>query len=137
MKYLAIDYGKKRMGVASSDSGLVAKPLAILDVSSEQEILDKIIDLIRIHQPEYLIFGLPVDVNGLETEMALEVKKITALINKNQPTRRIYFVNEFLTSVEASQRSGRPSSEPSDDYAAVIILEQFFSQKNTDEGERS
>lgn len=131
MKYLAIDYGKKKMGVASSDSGLVAKPLAILDVGSEQEILDKIIDLIRIHQPEYLIFGLPVDVNGQETEMALEVNKITALIKKDQPTRRIYFVNEFLTSVEASQRSGRPPSEPSDDYAAVIILEQFLGGKSS------
>lgn len=129
MDYLALDYGRKRIGIAGSDSGLIVQPLAIINGEDSQDLLRKTLEKISQYQPKEIIIGLPVDAQGNLTVMAQEVKKFSKAIKKSFINIPIYFTNEILSSFAAEQRSGKTKREHIDDHAAAVILEQYLTQK--------
>ena len=128
MNYLAIDYGDKRIGLAGSDSGVLAQPLEIMQLHTDSDkdtLLDKITSK---YQPETIILGMPVNEDGTFGPQADRVINFKNEITKKYPRIKVVSVNEFLTSFEAKERAGRKIGQPYDDYAALIILEQFLNQ---------
>ena len=63
-KILGFDFGQKRTGVAIAiDSDI--QPLVTLDVQSIQE---DVLELVRKHQPDELVVGIPRNLDGEDTD---------------------------------------------------------------------
>jgi putative transcription antitermination factor YqgF len=128
MKYLAIDYGTVRVGVAISRLFL-AEPFVVLDRATA---IDKLLVLIHEEQPDALVLGIP-DGPMVEQGRAF-VKELNSKLKK---PLQIIEVDETLSSVESQHKmlqSGMPKMkrrQPMDHYAAAAFLQNFLdSQKN-------
>ncbi len=145
MKYLGIDYGTKRVGVAASDSdGRIAFPKGVLQ--NDSELLNKLILLCKEEAVEALVFGESRDFSGAPNPVMQKKKEFGEKIKK-EIGLPIFYEQEFLTSHEASQkinflhvasdvrddgRAGRSPSkkEPVDASAAAIILQSYLDKNN-------
>ena len=86
-KILGFDFGQKRTGVAIAiDSDI--QPLVTLDVQSIQE---DVLELVRKHQPEELVVGIPRNLDGEDTDQTRlardfgqQLAKLTSLDVKYQ-----------------------------------------------------
>ena len=62
---MAIDYGSARTGVAVSDpTGTLARPLGVVRAVRESDGFERLIEVIRIEQPEEIVVGLPLTLRG-------------------------------------------------------------------------
>ncbi len=65
MKVLALDYGSARTGVAVSDpTGTLARPIGVVQQVREADGFDRLLEVIRIEQPEEIVVGLPLTLRG-------------------------------------------------------------------------
>ncbi len=123
MKYLAIDYGTKRVGLAVSREWL-AEPLLVVNRAIA---IQKLIDVITEERPDALVLGIA-DGRMVEEARAFAREVVKTL---NQPLS-IIEVDETLSSVEAQKRmveSGMPRSKRQgamDHYAAAGFLQDFL-----------
>ena len=86
MKYLGIDYGKKNIGLAISDSfGKVAMPFGIF--ANNKNFLEKFISILKREKIEALIFGLSLNLDGEENEINSEIKKMKQEVLELQKTK--------------------------------------------------
>lgn len=125
-KYLAIDYGQRRIGLAGSQSGLIPQPLAIIDRGYASHDNHKIFEAIRGYDPETIVVGLPLNDDGTDSNWTRSVREFIKELETEFSQQKIGIENEYLTSSEAKIRSGRKENEPIDDYSALIILEQYL-----------
>lgn len=132
MRYLCLDPGRKRIGVAVSDeTGLIATPLATIQVGDRQQVFKQILRYIEEEQAGKLIIGLPLHMNGDEGIEAGRAREFARQLGKltNIP---IDFMDERLTSVEAErlmQEAGvrRDKRKANlDARAAAIILQTYL-----------
>jgi putative pre-16S rRNA nuclease len=73
MKVLALDYGSARTGIAVSDpTGTVARPLGVVERVREADGFEKLLEVIRIEDPERIVVGLPLTLRGDHGEQADE-----------------------------------------------------------------
>lgn len=64
-RILAIDYGKRRIGLAISDPlGITAQPVGLLEVRSDDEALTKIAEVVAEREIGEIIIGLPQNMDG-------------------------------------------------------------------------
>ncbi len=123
MKYLGIDYGTKRIGVAiSDDGGSFAFPKAIFDTSN---VVEEIKTLVTAENIEAIVIGESVATNDTPNALATHVQAFKAKLTivTGLP---IFFVREDFSTVEAHRyqiTAGRR-----DDSAAAIILQRFLDQ---------
>ena len=133
-RILAVDYGRKRIGLALSDElQLIAQPLAVLPRTNRQNDIRRLRGICRQHQVAGIIVGHPIHLTGVESEMAREASRFAARLRKHL-SLAVELVEERLTSWEAAQtrpaskRSGRPAP-PIDDLAAALILRDYLEKK--------
>jgi putative Holliday junction resolvase len=73
MKVLALDYGSARTGIAVSDpTGTVARPLGVVENVRGPDGFEKLLEVIRIEEPEQIVVGLPLTLRGNHGEQAHE-----------------------------------------------------------------
>ncbi|OGI92482.1 hypothetical protein A2933_01055 [Candidatus Nomurabacteria bacterium RIFCSPLOWO2_01_FULL_46_18] len=124
MRYLGIDYGTKRIGVATSDEGgTLAFPEVILDNDKNTlESLQKIIEGKNIGE---IVVGESVDFKGAPNPISQKIEEFISELEQefNLPVRK---EKEFLTSVEA-RRFGKARVDAS---AAALILQRYLDRKN-------
>ncbi|HRY30854.1 MAG TPA: Holliday junction resolvase RuvX [Candidatus Paceibacterota bacterium] len=126
MKYLGIDYGTKRIGVAlSDDDGKIAFPKVILENNSK--IIEELLKIARKNSVGKIILGesknFKMEDNEIMTEI-LDLKKIL----ESELNIDVHLHPEFLTSVEARKITGK--SEKLDASAAAIILQDYLDGQN-------
>ena len=79
MKVLALDYGSARTGVAVSDpTGTVARPLGVVEHVREPDGFQKLLEVIRIEEPEEIVVGLPLTLQGEHGAQADETADFVA-----------------------------------------------------------
>ena len=135
-KYLAIDVGTKRVGIAVSDDlAIIASPCATLE---RENSINKIVDIIERDKVSKVIVGLPYLPNGKLGSQAEDVNLFVDQLRKytNKP---IVFENEVLTSVEAENRLKKMSKKRLvkgnvDAMAACIILESYMGRLQYENG---
>ncbi len=137
--YLAIDYGKRRVGLAKSDSlGMIASALDTLDVKSNRETLERLTGIIAEHQPAALIIGYPLNADGSTNEACENIDRFVEKM-KAVYDGPIHKVDEYGTSEEAAgiihahgKRVGKKKKEKKrvDRLAAVLILQRFLDEQN-------
>ena len=102
-RILAIDYGRRRIGLAVSDAmGLTAQPLATLVRTNRRNDLRRLRQIVRRHEVRRIVVGHPVHLDGTAGEMAAEAARFAARIEK-ELSLPVELVDERLSSWEAEQ----------------------------------
>ncbi len=150
---LAIDYGKKRLGLALSDEfGVTSRPYATWTRINRRRDLSRLRDLVRQEKIRRIIVGLPLHLDGTPSEMSQEAKAFGARVEKALGLP-VEMMDERLSSWEAHQPlshikpsqhaqrgpSDRPAAKkapPLDEIAAAIILRDYLDQTRARPGSR-
>ena len=134
MKYLALDYGLKRVGVAVSDpEGRMAFPRCTLVRDTRDGFFSELLALLERERPDAVVLGLPLHVDGTECLTTRQVRNFAASL-KRRMNLPIYYMNEVLSSADAESRlaaaglNARAIKDVVDQEAAALILESFLSQ---------
>jgi len=126
MKLMAVDYGAKRVGVASTDdSGEFALPRVVL--SNDENLIDNILRQINDEKIERVVVG---DSKNLDGTPNMISKDITTFVEELR-TKNIEVVMhpEVYTSMEADRLQGQ--NDMRDASAAALILKSYIdNQKN-------
>jgi putative Holliday junction resolvase len=123
MKYLGIDFGEKRVGIAvSDDSGKIAFPSVVL--ANDQNLLKNIVDLCMQNSVETVVMGESRDYQGQINPIMWKIEGF----KKQLETMgfKVIFEPEFMTSVQASQITGE--NKMLDASAAAIILQSYLNK---------
>jgi len=134
-RILAIDYGKKRTGLAVTD------PLQIiataLDVIDSATLLSYLKSYFGKEQVDSIVIGLPKNLKNQETDMTAEVRNIADKIQKKFPDKPLHFLDERFTTSIAHQamitggmkKKDRQVKGNADKISATIILQDFLVSK--------
>ena len=125
-KYLGIDFGEKRVGIAVSDEdGKLAFPKVVL--VNDKDLLKNIVDLCMKNAVEAVVMGESRDYQGQINDIMWKIegfKKQLETIGF-----KVIFEPEFMTSVQASQITGE--NKMLDASAAAIILQSYLDKNTT------
>lgn len=127
-RILAIDYGRKRFGLAVSDElHLTAQPLATLSRTNRQNDLRRLRELCRRHHVSRIIVGHPLLLMGAESDMSREASRFASRLAK-QLGLSVELADERLTSWEAEQtaKSTPRRARPLDEIAAALMLRDYL-----------
>jgi putative Holliday junction resolvase len=129
---LAIDYGRRRLGLALSDTlGVTARPLAVWERTNRRNDLARIRDLCRQHEVGRIVVGWPIRLDGTPGEMAREAAGFAERLRKHLG-RPVDLADERLSSWEAEQQlresGSRRAGQPIDDVAATVILRDYLAR---------
>jgi putative Holliday junction resolvase len=137
MRYLAIDYGLKRLGLALSDPGeTIVSPLCQLsvDVSRPARIFEKLREVIAEHDIDAVVVGLPLHMDDSEGEQAKVSRHFAEQLIK-EVAIPVHLQDERLSSMAADEmlaESGLSKSKQKrkrDMLAACDILQEFLYKK--------
>ncbi len=132
MRLLGLDVGEKRIGVALSEGGILARPLTVIHRRTRVEDFATIADLVRQHQVERVVVGLPTSTEGEVGAQARRVKRFSRDLARTLPAPLV-FVDESYTTVEAldimttAGQSRKKRRERVDAVAAAVILQAYLS----------
>ena len=131
-RILAIDYGKRRTGLAVTDMlRITANPLLTIDTSG---LLAWLVDYTRCEQVDTIVIGYPRQMNGLESETVPAIRACEQQILSKLPDIPVVEFDERFTSVLAHQamiaggmkKKDRQNKMQVDKLAACIILESYL-----------
>ncbi len=129
---LGVDYGTVRIGVAASDPGQqMAFPLAAYRRRSKEADAQWFRQLVREHQPVLLVVGLPVHLDGRESQKSQEARRFGAWLAEVTGVPVVFF-DERFTTVEAdhvlqqAQLRGRRAKQRRDMLAAQAMLAAYL-----------
>lgn len=122
MKYLGMDYGSKRVGVALSDeAGTLAFPREVLP--NDSELMQNLARIIEEEKPASIVVGDTRSHGGAENPVTPEAERFTEELKRfGLP---VALVPEAWSSVEAS-RYAPAGSGHHDSAAAAFILQRFL-----------
>ena len=126
MRYLGIDYGKKRIGLALSDeSGKLAFPL--IQLTTYKQLTTKNLKrIIRENRVGVVVVGLPITFGGGESQQTKEVRVVGQKI-ENELKLKVEYENEILTT-KMAEKSGVPKNKL-DAVSAAIILQSYLDKQ--------
>lgn len=132
MTLLAFDFGTKSIGVAIGQQLTgTARPLAALKAQDGTPDWTKIEALLKEWQPDRVVVGLPLNMDGTEQPLTVRARKFANRIHGRFGVQ-VDLHDERLSTIEARaelfERGGfRALSKGSvDSLSAVIILESWF-----------
>jgi putative Holliday junction resolvase len=125
MKYLGIDYGAKRVGLAVSDeNGKMAFPLDVL--SNDKRMMERIKQVCKTERIESIVIGESKDFGGKDNIIMKDAKIFGAGLKKIVKLP-IHWEHEFYTSAEAERLQGKHGML--DASAAAIILKSYLDKQ--------
>ncbi len=131
MRYLGIDLGAKRTGLAvGSDTLGMVSPVGIIQVEPKR-LIEQLVEAVEEQGAGAVVMGLPLNMDGTEGPAALAVKKIAQALEKAAKVK-VYLFDERLTSFEAEGlMAGKgmtrgQKKDVRDALAAQTLLEDFL-----------
>ncbi len=102
-KYVALDVGDVRIGVAKSDiMGILATPLEVID-RRKVKAVKRIEEILIQENTKSLVIGIPKSLDGTEKRQAEKVREFIEKLNKSIEGLEIFEVDERLTTVSADR----------------------------------
>ena len=135
-RYICLDIGDKRIGIAVSDPlGSMALPYDTLHRKNFNEDLKTIAEIAKNRGADVIVCGLPVNFDGSKSEQTLktesfieELKKVTAIAVEVQDER---FTTREAHRVLISENMRREKRKMHvDAVAATFILEDYMRKQN-------
>lgn len=135
-RILAIDYGKKRTGLAVTDvlqiiaNGLITVPT--------HELLEYLSKYLQSETVERILVGYPRQLNNQDSENMKRVEQFVKKLKGVFPEMPIEYVDERFTSVLAHKamiegglkKKDRQKKELVDEISATIILQSYLEARN-------
>jgi len=134
MRYLAIDLGDKRTGLAICDAEeVIASPLCLIE--DQTSLITRIKKIIDDEQVGGLVVGLPLNMDDTEGPKAKQIRAFAKELGDNVELP-IYFQDERLTSFDAEKKlagqyTRKKKKKRLDAIAAAVILQAFLEEKGT------
>lgn len=127
VRYLGIDFGTKRVGVALSDEGAsIALPHAVLP--NDDRLLREVVRIAREREAA-VVMGESKDYQMRDNPVMAEAREFARQLEKSDLA--VHWHPEFMTSVEATRTTGKNASV--DASAAAVMLQSFLElRKNQD-----
>ncbi len=137
-RYMGIDFGTKRIGVALSDeTGAIAFPYEIIERSARAGV--DIATLCAKEGVGEIVIGESLDMFGKPNKIMDEIARFAMELGE-ETNLPINFEKEFLTSHHATPQKGKSAlharqskmenTDPVDASAAALILQRFLDKKN-------
>ena len=134
-RILAIDYGKKRTGLAVTDVlQIIANGLTTVPTHT---LMDFILDYVKREPVERIVVGLPNQMNNQPSENMVRIEPFVNRLRKVLPNIPVEYVDERFTSVLAHQamldgglkKKDRQRKELVDEISATIILQSYMDSR--------
>lgn len=134
-RIIAIDYGKKRTGIAVTDIlQIIANGLTTVPTT---ELMDFLLDYVAKEPVERIIVGHPKQMNNEDSENMKRIVPFVNLLKKKLPQISVELVDERFTSVLAHQamldgglkKKARQDKALVDEISATIILQSYLESK--------
>ncbi|ROR98926.1 putative Holliday junction resolvase [Sinobacterium caligoides] len=132
---LAFDYGLKHIGVAQGQTVTqTASPLCVLKAKDGQPNWQQVEQLLTEWQPDLVIVGLPLNMDGSPSEMSARANKFANRVHGRFGVA-VETIDERLSSYEAKgqviERSGQRNfgQQTVDAIAAQLILQSWFNKQ--------
>lgn len=128
MSVIGIDLGAKRIGIAVSDSGIMATPHSVM--RNEGDIIEKITNLGRELDAGTFVVGVPRRPGADDSKFRDFAERL-----RQRTCKEVVLWDEALTTVEASEqlraagRSRRDAQREIDMYAAAVILQSWLDRR--------
>ena len=134
-RILAIDYGRKRSGIAVTDI-LQLIPNGLTTIPSHQ-LLQFVSDYVNKEPVERILIGLPKQMNNEASENMKYIEPFVRSLQKQLPNIPIEYVDERFTSVMAHRtmleaglkKKDRQNKALVDEISATIILQTYLDSK--------
>jgi len=125
MKLMAIDFGSKRVGIASTDeSGEFAIPRMV--IPNDENLLKTVLSFVEENKIEKIIIGESKNLKGEMNPIMEEIVKFADALGEDG--LEIVFHPEVYTSMEAQQIQGKTAMN--DASAASLILKSYIDSVN-------
>ncbi len=122
MRYMGIDYGSKRVGVAVSDKGnAFALPHSV--IQNGKDLIDKLNEIICENEVTHIIVGESKDYHGDDNKIMKSIRDFKETI-ENRLQLPVIFEQEFMTSHNAQRFQGK--NDLHDASAAALILQSYL-----------
>ena len=134
-RIIAIDYGRKRVGIAVSDPlKIIAGGLATVETNETIPFLEQ---YVKSENVECIVIGKPKQMNNKESESMQWIRPFYAQLKKKFPEIQIEYYDERFTSVLAHKamlegglkKKDRQNKALVDEISAVIILQSYLEYK--------
>ena len=134
-RYLGLDVGEKRIGVALSDeTAVLASPLTTLTRTGARKDAAAVAELAGHHEVAAVVVGLPLNMDGTRGPQAEKVLSFVEALRRRLGVP-VLPRDERLTTVEADERlreaglDWRERKRVIDQTAAVVILQEYLDQR--------
>ena len=137
-RYLGIDPGERRIGVALSDPlGIIAQPHVVLD-RRRRSVLDEIRAICAEYAVETIVIGLPTSLSGVEGSAAERARLLGDEVSEATGCEIVFFDERFTTvQAEAALLEGgmkrRRRRETIDKIAAAVMLQGYLDWRSSDD----
>jgi putative Holliday junction resolvase len=133
MKWLAIDFGERRLGLAiGSEETSMAFPRPWIDTREQPDVIQALRVMIQDERPQSILLGLPLRTDGKPSEKATKVLEFAQELQQHFKLPIVYR-DEAFTSVEAKQRTSHLSTKRKqkdkgliDSAAACLLLQEHL-----------
>jgi putative Holliday junction resolvase len=120
---LALDYGAARTGVAISDpTGTLATPVGVVERAATEDGLARLDAIVREHEVERVVVGLPLTPRGEVGEQARETLAFADALGKILSVPVEFYDERFTTTLAA----GAGGAADEDARAAAFLLESYL-----------
>ena len=130
MQIVAFDFGTKKIGVAVGQTEtFTSSPLQIIYNDHEKTNWNEISILIEEWNPDLILVGKPLNMDGTESDI---MKKVDKFLNKLEKISKVQceYVDERLTTFEAREMLGENKVDDVDAHAAKILIDNWFDRSN-------
>lgn len=131
---LAFDFGLRHIGVAVGQRLIgSSNPVTVLRANNGAPEWPAVIALLKDWQPDRLLVGLPLNMDGSDSPMSQRARKFARQLQERSKIA-VELVDERLTSFaakqqrKATQQSTHFGKDTVDAEAACIILQDYFSR---------
>jgi len=126
MKYLAIDYGTKRVGIATSDDGgTMAFPLRV--IPNSKKLVEDITEICRLERIGTIIMGKSHNFKNEPNPLMRDIIPFAEALKKKTGLP-VLFMTEVFSSQEAARVTGENSGN--DASAAALVLQSYLDRAN-------
>ncbi len=135
MRTLAVDPGRKNLGIAISDpTSTIASPLTILKHTSRSADAAAIVKLAELHDAEVIVVGQSIDQDGNPTFEGRRAARLAAEIKTQSDFQVVLWDESFSTAAarQAQIELGSKRKGHLDDLAATVILQTYLDAKVAD-----
>jgi putative Holliday junction resolvase len=128
VRVLALDHGSARCGVAVSDpTGVLATPLEPVLKPDGRKGMGQILAIVRELEADRVIVGLPLSLDGGDSDQTREARKFAAILEKRLDGVPVELYDErFTTRMAQRDGDGAKARASEDSRAAAHLLSSWL-----------